>query len=345
MKAQVIKEDIIKFCDSIGVQAVGFTSTMPFNELKEGYQYRQQQHLHCTFEARDSVLDLMDPKRIMTDAKSFISILEPHQPYSQPYSQIKPKSGIGRMASGTASLDYHKILDGHLEKLQIFLQEKYDIHGVKLCDTTPLSDRAIAVRAGLGVLRRNNMFYHKTMGSYVNIASLLIDFDLEATDYDKEAIPCGTCQICKVTCPTKAIIGDGTINSNRCISYLTQKNETSEEESKMIGNMIYGCDICQLRCPVNNKVKNPFVEFIVDQEVDLVTLLNIDNATFKNTYGRTASGWRGKRTLQRNAIAAMGNSGDRGMIEILNKYEDDNRTIIKREVQRAITRLKNIEVK
>jgi epoxyqueuosine reductase len=283
----------------------------------------------------------MDPKRIMADAKSFICILEPHQPYVQ----IKSTSGIGRMATGTATLDYHKILDEHLEKLRLFLRAHDNIQGIKLCDTSPLSDRAIAVRAGLGVLRRNNMFYHKTMGSYVHIASLLIDYDLEAIDHDKEAMPCGTCQICKVTCPTGAIIGDGTINSHTCISYLTQKKETSEEESKMIGSMIYGCDICQLRCPANNRVQNPFVELLVDKDVDLIDLLNMDNSTFKATYGRTSSGWRGKRTLQRNAIAAMGNSRDRQMMAVLSDYEDDERSIIKREILRAIKRLKNIEVK
>jgi len=341
MNANVINENILKYCDSIGIKAVGFTSAMPFHELEQEYTYRQEHHLDCPFEVRDSVLDWIDPKSILEDAKSFICILEPHQPYSQ----VKLLSNKGRMASGTGSIDYHKILDEHLENLRLFLLEAYNIKGIKLCDTSPLSDRAIAVRAGLGVIRRNNMFYHKTMGSYVNIASLLIDYDLEATDYDKEAMPCGTCQICKVTCPTKAILGDGTINSNKCISYLTQKKETSEEESKMIGNMIYGCDICQLRCPTNNRVQNPFVELLVDQEVDLMTLLNMDNTTFKDTYGRTASGWRGKRTLQRNAIAAIGNSGDAGMIDILTNYEDDNRSIIKREVQSAIRRLKNNEVK
>lgn len=341
MKAKTIKETIIKYCDSIGIQAVGFAGAMSFNNLEIDYHYRQMHHLDCSFEIRDSFLDLIEPKRILADAKSFICILEPHQPYSE----IKHSSGIGHMASGTASLDYHKILGDHLEKLLLFLQENYNINGIKLCDTSPLSDRAIAIRAGLGTLRRNNMFYHKTMGSYVHIASLLIDYDLEATDHDKEAMPCGTCQICKVTCPTCAIIGDGSINSRKCISYLTQKKETSEEESEMIGSMIYGCDLCQLICPANNKVQNPFVELLVDKDIDLVSLLDMDNATFKNTYGRTSSGWRGKRTLQRNAIAAIGNSGDVRMMDILANYEDDNRSIIKNEVQRAIRRLKNNEVK
>jgi hypothetical protein len=35
MKAKVIKEDILKFCDSIGIQAVGFASATPFNDLEE----------------------------------------------------------------------------------------------------------------------------------------------------------------------------------------------------------------------------------------------------------------------------------------------------------------------
>ena len=340
MKAKVIKDNIIKYCDSIGIHAVGFASALPFYDLEEAYHDRQAQYLDCPFEVRDSVLDLTDPKRMMAEGKSFICILEPHQPYSQ----IKPTSGIGRMATGTASLDYHKLLDEHLENLQLFLQENYNIKGTKVCDTSPLSDRAIAIRAGLGVLRRNNMFYHKTMGSYVHIASFLIDYDLEAIDHDKKAMPCGTCQICKVTCPTRAIIGDGTLNSNRCISYLTQKKETSEEESKMIGSMIYGCDICQMICPANNRVQNPFVELLVDKDVDLIDLLNMDNITFKATYGKTSSGWRGKRTLQRNAIAALGNSGDAGMMDVLSNYENDNRNIIKCEVQRSIRRLKNIEV-
>jgi epoxyqueuosine reductase len=91
-------------------------------------------------------------------------------------------------------------------------------------------------------------------------------------------------------------------------------------------------------------VENKAIPFIVDRVVDLKALLEIDNQQFKNTYQQTSSGWRGKRTLQRNAIIALGHIKTPEAVALLKNYENDPRPIIREEVKKAMRRIEETEV-
>ena len=330
--------EIKKFMLDLGIQIVGFCSAKPFAYLRESYQIREKLGLACEFEERSCIDDLIEPRKNYKEGKSFIVILEPYEKYS--YEE--GKSLKGHMASGTATTDYHQKIRNKLEKLKKYIKVMYNIDGEIIVDTSPLSDRAIAVRAGLGVIRRNNMFYNSIKGSYVHIGSLLIDKDISSVDYEMISNPCGTCRICVDACPGNAILMDGTINSKKCVSYLSQKKELTEKESVTIDNMIYGCDICQRVCPENKEITYKSEEYIVNPSIDLQYILNISNKEFEETFKRTASGWRGKRTLQRNAIACLGNSNDKEAISIISSCLEDKRPIIKKEAESSMSRLLKI---
>src|SRR3546814_11559382 len=68
---------------------------------------------------------------------------------------------------------------------------------------------------------------------------------------------CGTCTRCIDVCPTGAITAPYRLDARRCISYLTLEHEGSidEELRPLIGNRIFGCDDCQLICPLNKFAK------------------------------------------------------------------------------------------
>lgn len=325
-----IKEDIKNLLLAEGIQVFGYCSALPFEGLKADYIQRQRNGQACPLEKRASIEDLVDPTRLLANAKSFLVVLEPHSPYDY---EATPLSG--HMATGTASEDYHHILHGKLDKVRTMLETHYQIKSQIIVDTSPLSDRAIAQRAGLGIIRRNNMFYHKSYGSYHHIGSLLIDKALHDKDTLPAKDPCGQCYKCVAHCPGNAIKGDGTINSNACVSYLTQKKTLTKTEAETIGQMIYGCDVCQRVCPANRGVKNQPTDLLVATSIPCEELLNMDQATFKQTYKKTASGWRGKRTLQRNAIAVLKNYGDRESMAIIKAFRTES-PLLKAAVKQAL---------
>lgn len=334
MKRNTIIQGIETLLKEQNIEAYGYCSAAPFSGLESIYIERDLAGLACTLELREPLEGLIDPKRLLENAKSFLVILEPYTPYT--YNETKY---TGRMASGTATEDYHTVISGKLKPVQSYLDEQ-GYRSEIIVDTSPLSDRAIAVRSGLGIIRRNNMFYHKKYGSYIHIGALLTDIDIHSKDVKRISDPCGHCRRCVSACPGQAILGDGTIDSNKCVSFLTQKKTLNEQESKVIGRMIYGCDTCQRVCPVNQGIDNPVGKCIVQPDVEFSDLLGMSNKAFKDSFQKTSSGWRGKRTLQRNAIAAIGNLGMQEGLELLEASLKDQRPIIREEAERALNKIK-----
>lgn len=312
----------------------GFCSADRFDDAVAVYEQRIEDGLSCELERRNSLEELIEPGMTMNSARSILVIAVPYSRYE--YSDSR---SLGRMASGTTEMDYHTRLYGVLEPLKTQLHEAFGVSGKVVVDTSPLSDRSLAVRAGLGIIRRNGMCYHRRFGSYFHIGALLLECEVDVLDRTAPPDPCGRCRRCVEFCPGDAVTGDYGINSNRCISYLTQKKTLSEDESAAIGQMIYGCDICQRVCPANRGLLSIDDEKLVGVEIRPQEMLAISNARFKETYKRTASGWRGKKVLQRNAIAVMGNSEDDSYIPVLAKCLEDERPEIRHEAEKALYRL------
>ncbi|MBR1735537.1 MAG: epoxyqueuosine reductase, partial [Firmicutes bacterium] len=169
---------------------------------------------------------------------------------------------------------------------------------------------------------KNNSVVSPMLGAMFFIGYALTEERLEETGKlnDKVCIGCGKCV--KV-CPTKALY-EGGFKYDRCISYITQKKGClSEEEMNAVGKNIYGCDLCQKVCPLNALPENgsDIEKFFPDIE----KLLYISNADFKEMYGSTAAGWRGKKILQRNAIAALGNMKEERAVRLAEKFINDER--------------------
>jgi epoxyqueuosine reductase len=104
------------------------------------------------------------------------------------------------------------------------------------------------------------------------------------------------CDLCISACPSNAL-ENGRFNVTRCLSYLTQKDELSPEEEKLIahGGQLYGCEICQDACPFNAPKKSQ------SRAVNPQDWLNMSDDDFIRLYGHTAVLWRGTEILRRNA--------------------------------------------
>jgi epoxyqueuosine reductase len=197
---------------------------------------------------RKNVETRIDPRQRFPWARSVIVFTIPYEPDRPRDDSIA--SRIARYAQGE---DYHFVLDRMLRRLEERLSElSPDIVTRRYVDTGPLSDRALATQAGLGWIAKNAMLIDEKHGSWTLIGTLLtsLEHDLEPVAVTDR---CGSCTRCIDACPTDAILPDRTVDSHRCISYLTIEHRgplSGEWRDSLEGNL-FGCDICQEVCPWN----------------------------------------------------------------------------------------------
>jgi epoxyqueuosine reductase len=203
----------------------------------------------------------------LAGVRSVAVVAEPYPAHDPPGIPDDPSLGvIARYARGR---DYHTVLLRKLQAMARGLPE--EVTARPYVDTGPLLERALGRMAGLGWQGRNTMLIHPRRGSYFFLGSLLVDAEVggasEAGGGSSGGLPggeirdhCGTCRACLDACPTGALLGrDETgapvMDARRCISYLTieQTGPIPEELRPLLGNRVFGCDICQEVCPWNER--------------------------------------------------------------------------------------------
>ena len=174
-------------------------------------------------------------------------------------------------------------------------------------------DRAAAARAGLGWFGKNGNILNPTYGSWLLLGQIVTNLKLEPDA--PLAKTCGQCTRCIPACPTDAIVAPYVVDNRRCISYLTieHKDAIPLELRPAMGTWVFGCDICQEVCPVNRKAQatsDPNFGRRDLTALDLIELLDMDEAHFRQRFAGTPM-MRAKRVgMQRNACVALGNIGD-----------------------------------
>ncbi|ATD55812.1 tRNA epoxyqueuosine(34) reductase QueG [Clostridium chauvoei] len=303
-----IKEDIIAYCSSLGLDTIGFIKCRRFEELKSFYENRKSLGLQNEFE-EDNIENRINPNVYMNEGKTIISIAFP---YLHNVDYID--NGFSMYTRG---LDYHRVLKSYLEKICNYINSLGG-NAMAFVDSNTLPERYIAYLAGVGFIGKNNMIITKKYGSYVFLGEIITDLEISCEDVRtfKEIAnfkECGNCELCYNECPTKAI-NKSRKNSNICVSYLTQKKDLEDKFIKLLDGRVFGCDSCQKECPYNlhieySKIQDFYpLDFMNKDNNEF--LININNKNFKETFLTTSCGWRGKNVLKRNAIIRKKNNGD-----------------------------------
>jgi epoxyqueuosine reductase len=258
-----------------------------------------------------------EPARAWPDARSAIVVL--HNYYQ---ARAEPAAGRGRIARYALGDDYHAVMSGKMEQLAARLVAGAGAGRFRAyVDAGPLPERELARRAGLGWCGKNTMLIRPGLGSFTFIGVLLTDLALEA-DQPFDADRCGTCRRCLDACPTDAFPEPRVLDATRCISYLTieARGAMPEPLKPLVGDWLFGCDVCQDVCPWNVRFATETREtrYLARPAADWPTLIEIAGMTeraFDEAFGATALERPGRAGLTRNAAVVLENSGARGAAE------------------------------
>jgi len=253
---------------------------------------------------------------------------------AQPYSTEAHGSRqgwISRYAWG--GQDYHNAVMKRLRaveaKLRLACEDEAPnpLHTRCYVDTGPVVERVYAKYAGVGWIGKNTCLINQRTGSWlflgVIVTSLELTADLPAPDR------CGTCTRCIEACPTGALIAPYQLDSNRCISYLTieKRGAITEELREGMGRHLFGCDICQDVCPWNRKAPvSSAAEFQPRQGLlnpELEGMARMSEDEFRDKFSGSAVRRAKRKGLRRNAVIAMGNSGDASFVPVVQRFLDD----------------------
>jgi len=190
----------------------------------------------------------IDPARLVPGARSVIVVLLNYFP---PVKQDADSPHISKYAYGK---DYHEVIKAKLNALAEELKKAAgEIHIRGFVDSAPVLERAWAQRSGLGWIGKNGNFITRNQGSFLFIATLITDLELEYDDLFAKDY-CGTCRKCLDACPTDAILDNKVIDGSKCVSYFTIELKDLLIPDEMKGKFeewMFGCDICQDICPWN----------------------------------------------------------------------------------------------
>lgn len=207
-----MKDLLISFCRSIGIEYVGIAPVEPFQDYAEIWRSKLAKG-HITGLEEKDFDRRVDPRLTMETAKSAIVCLFPY---------YTGENQSANLSSSAHSIDYHILVKHKLELIGLHLQSLIEgFQFMSFVDNGPLSDRHLAYLAGLGFIGLNSNLINAKYGSYVFIGYILNNYDF-LPDQPQNS-KCIGCKQCIEKCPGNALTGDCGINPLLCRSYITQK--------------------------------------------------------------------------------------------------------------------------
>lgn len=329
------------------------------NWIEQGYQ-GQMGYL-----ARpDRVSRRQDLELILPGVQSILCVGLNYFPGSLP-PVIAQDPSRGRISNYAWGVDYHEVMTPRLTELADWLHAQTDqpVQSRVYVDTGAVLERDHGETAVLGFTGKNSMLIHPRHGSFFFLGELLTTLPLAANlppPTRHSPLPsCGSCQRCLHACPTAAFPQPYVLDARRCISYLTieLKEWIPQELRPLMGNWIYGCDICQEVCPFNRFAQvTDETQFYPEEAAftrhsyaqmapSLLEILALDEAGFRERFAHSPIQRIKRRRLVRNACVAAGNWGSETAVPILTTLLSDAEPLIRGHAAWALQQIGTREAK
>jgi epoxyqueuosine reductase len=347
------QQDVIELALEYGFDLVGVAPAGPapgaaafLNWLSAGYAGEM------AYLARDPQRRL-DPREVLPGTRSVLLVGVSYDTLAIPHDLLRDPSR-GRIARYAWGADYHEVITPRLRALG----ERLAALSRAYVDTGPVLERAWAARCGLGFIGNNTCLIHRQRGSFLFLGAVLLGEEIESdADIPTHAAPtraqagCGRCTRCLVACPTQAFPAPGVLDARRCISYLTieLKGSIPVHLRPLMGNWVFGCDVCQDVCPYVRRYSRatterafypPDIERAAPRLLDLLSLGWVD---FNTHYRHTPLARAKRRGLVRNACVAAGNWGNSEALQalpLLTRCLNDEEALVREHAAWAIARIK-----
>ncbi len=317
----------------LGLDVIGAVPAEPYDETERHIGDRRARGLFAGMRFTMAQPEIScHPERLFLGARTVVSAA---LCYYAPAPE--PEPGEGRLARYTWSDRYAELRE-KLDELGRRLGGEYRV----LVDENQHVDREAAARSGVGFYGKNTLLITKRYGSWVVLGTLVTAAELEPTS--PLDLDCGSCTLCIEACPTGALDEPGTLDSTKCLSYWTQAPEPIPEEYRAeIGDMVYGCDICQDVCPWNRGIEKRRADTTppagAEPTVSLVEWLEADGEELVRRYDRLYVPKNDPRYLKRNALVALGNSGGGEQRSAAEAFLDDPDPMLREHAEWALQRL------
>ena len=340
-----LEKSIKRYGRELGFDIVGITSAEPFLRDERAATERIRQGLMdgLPWYTEERVHRATHPQLLMTEARSVISLAISYFTGDPRGDGSGPVGRVGRYAWGD---DYHGLLKARLREFVDGLPQRVGraVKARVFVDDGPMNDRAAAERAGVGWFGKNTNILTTSHGSWVFLGQAVTDLRLEP---DRPLLKnCGDCVRCIDACPTGAIVAPYVIDNTRCISFLTieLRGAIPREMRPLVGDWVFGCDICQEVCPVNRdaqlSLEPAFRQRHDFAAPELIPLLDMDDGAFFLRF-RNSPIKRAKRVgLQRNVCVALGNIGDTAAVPALDKALNSGDALVRMHAAWALGRIR-----
>jgi epoxyqueuosine reductase len=286
-----------------------------------------------------------DPHELVPWAVSVVSVgMNYYTSFPRRETDQGVRGWISRYAWGD---DYHDLLKGKLDALLERINDLYGrpVRGRAFVDSGPVLERDLAGVAGLGWIGKNTHLISPRKGSWFFLGELFLDVPLA---YDRPTRDrCGRCELCLKACPTGAFAGPYVLDARRCISYLTieLKGWIPRHLRPLIGNHIFGCDICQEICPYNVKAQasaeSAFQPRTGLHAPQLIPLLSLDRSEFRRRFRGSPILRAKRRGFLRNVVVALGNSKSVDAIPALIKALEDEESLVRGHAAWALGQIRS----